>query len=744
MRDLRRQAARPGNAGMFVEVRAGLTQEQKELSPKYFYDDRGSLLFEEITRLAEYYPTRTERALLQALMPDIIRQLGSVSLVELGAGSAEKSRIILNAMRNAGTLETYVPIDVSAEFLARTAQRLRLEYADLRVIAAVADISGTIQLPAFPRPALFAFLGSTIGNFQDDPAIALLKQVAAAMQPGDSFLMGADLVKDRDVLEAAYNDAGGVTAEFNRNVLRVINRELGCNFDVEAFRHQAFYNPVQSRIEMHLVANGRQVVELPGHGEILFRDGESIRTEISRKFTRKALDTMLGAAGLVIDRWETDERGWYALMTARVASPRRRSWITGQGQRLAVLRQNLRADAFALSSSRPAGTGSVGAEIEFLVLTEEGTPCPVFPGETDGISSHRFLRRFGKTRGWTEELSPKGTPRFQLPGLGTVSFEPGGQVELSTVTCPSASAVLETLRAVVSPLTSAAASEGLRMLSVGMDPYNRIEAVPLQLHADRYVKMDRYFATIGPAGARMMRQTAAFHLNLDFGEQNMLRWRVLNAAAPYLTAIFANSPRYAGELTGFKSTRASIWRALDTARTGTLPAGPVAEDEYLDFALGAPAMLLPTLDGRYAPFGEHWALGTATPEDWQEHLSTLFPEIRPRGYLEIRCIDAIPLRWYAAPVVLAAGLLYDPVSLLQSNDLLGSPEPGLLLRAASAGLTDPAIGSTARELVRIGLTGARRLGEAYLHHADLEAAQEFFQQCTSRGRSPADFTASEE
>ena len=203
----------------------------------------------------------------------MIRELGAVSLIELGAGSAEKSRIILNAMRDAGTLHTCVPIDVSAEFLSNTARRLRAEYANLRVIPAVADISGTMVFPAFPRPALFAFLGSTIGNFEDEQATALLRQVAAAMQPGDSFLMGADLVKDREVLEAAYNDARGVTAEFNRDILRVLNRDLGCDFKEAAFRHQAFYNPVLSRIEMHLIATGRQVVELPGYGEISFEMG---------------------------------------------------------------------------------------------------------------------------------------------------------------------------------------------------------------------------------------------------------------------------------------------------------------------------------------------------------------------------------------------------------------------------------------------------------------------------------------
>ena len=166
-----------------------------------------------------------------------------------------------------------MPIDVSAEFLSNTARRLRAEYANLRVIPAVADISGTLVFSRVSRPALFAFLGSTIGNFEDEQATALLRQVAAAMQPGDSFLMGADLVKDREVLEAAYNDARGVTAEFDRNILRVLNCDLGCDFKEAAFRHQAFFNPVLSRIEMHLIATGRQVVDCPATEKSCFETG---------------------------------------------------------------------------------------------------------------------------------------------------------------------------------------------------------------------------------------------------------------------------------------------------------------------------------------------------------------------------------------------------------------------------------------------------------------------------------------
>ena len=215
-----------------------LPAPQKELPPKYFYDHRGSELFEEITRLPEYYPTRTERAMLERWMPRLDPALGTRALVELGAGSAEKSRIILDAMRAAGTAELYVPIDVSAAFLSQTA-----DAAPARVSRAAGQARGRRHLArsstcrgGCPAPALFAFLGSTIGNFYPPAAIRLLARVRAAMEPGDRFLMGADLRKDPRSIEAAYNDRRGVTAEFNRNMLRVLNHELGADFDPDGVR----------------------------------------------------------------------------------------------------------------------------------------------------------------------------------------------------------------------------------------------------------------------------------------------------------------------------------------------------------------------------------------------------------------------------------------------------------------------------------------------------------------------------
>jgi len=298
---------RAQNPGMLAEVAAGLSAPQKELSPKYFYDQRGSELFAEITRLPEYYPTRTERALLQGWMPELMAELGTRTLIELGAGNAEKSRIILDAMRATGLAELYVPIDVSATFLSQTATTLRREYPGLAVEPAIADIAEELNLPRrIPRPALFAFLGSTIGNFYPPAAIRLLRRIRAAMEPGDRFLLGVDLRKDIARVEAAYNDSRGVTAAFNRNMLLVLNHELGADFDPERFEHRAFYDRVTHRIEMHLVSTRDQVVSIPGLEPIEFAAGESIRTEISTKYDRDSVSALFDTAGLRIEAWPRD------------------------------------------------------------------------------------------------------------------------------------------------------------------------------------------------------------------------------------------------------------------------------------------------------------------------------------------------------------------------------------------------------------------------------------------------------
>ncbi len=299
------------------EVAEGLSRPVKEISPKYFYDEHGSRLFEEITQLPEYYLSRTERALLTRWMPEWIGGLAPRTLVELGAGSAEKTRIVLDAIAAATPSAVYVPVDVSAEFLDETAERIGAAYPSMDVVPLVADITDAFALPeGLPRPTVHAFLGSTIGNFAPADAVALLRRVRERMADGDRFLMGVDQRKDPATVEAAYNDAQGVTAEFNRNMLRVVNAMTGADFDAEAWEHRAFYDRENHWIEMHLVSSADQAVTLPGAGTFRFAAGESIRTEISAKHDRASVEALFAAADLVVERWETDADGLYALTLA--------------------------------------------------------------------------------------------------------------------------------------------------------------------------------------------------------------------------------------------------------------------------------------------------------------------------------------------------------------------------------------------------------------------------------------------
>jgi len=313
--------ARQGSLAMLVDVQRGLFDKgsdgQRELPPKYFYDHRGSTLFDEITRLPEYYLTRTERALLRARMPVWMAELRPRALVELGAGSADKTRTILDAMQHVQAAIVYVPVDVSVTFLDETAARLRREYPSIEIRPLVADFSAARRLQLdVPHPVLTAFLGSTIGNLDDSEAVRVLGALREGMDSGDRLLLGADLVKDPAVIEAAYNDRLGVTAAFNRNMLLVVNAELGANFDPSAFAHRAFFNADGGRIEMHLVATADQRVHVPGLGTTTIRRGESIRTEISNKYTRDRLSAILSGAGLDVRVWETDDAGGYVLLLA--------------------------------------------------------------------------------------------------------------------------------------------------------------------------------------------------------------------------------------------------------------------------------------------------------------------------------------------------------------------------------------------------------------------------------------------
>jgi L-histidine N-alpha-methyltransferase len=305
------------------DVLDGLTRPFKELPPKHFYDARGSELFERICELPEYYPTRTERQILEDHALHIVQATGAGELVELGSGSADKARILLAAMAEAGTLRRYVPFDVSASVVEDAAVRLVEEYDGLAVHGVIGDFERHLErVPgADGVPRLVALLGGTIGNFPPGTRRGLLRKIGALMRPADRLLLGTDLVKDPAVIEAAYDDSEGVTAEFNRNVLHVINRELGADFSPEAFDHVAFFDRKHEWVEMRLRARRPCSVLIAELGlRVDFAAGEELRTEISAKFTRSRLEADFAAAGLALDRWYTDDQELFALSLARLAT----------------------------------------------------------------------------------------------------------------------------------------------------------------------------------------------------------------------------------------------------------------------------------------------------------------------------------------------------------------------------------------------------------------------------------------
>jgi L-histidine N-alpha-methyltransferase len=307
-------------ATMARDVRAGLLAERKELEPKYFYDERGSQLFEQITELPEYYPTRAEREILAVRAPEILAAAGEPgTLVELGSGSAAKTRHLLDAMSEAGCLVTYVPVDISEEITHATADCLVDEYPGLAVRGLVCDFERDLErIPDAGGTQLIAFLGGTVGNLYPEARRAFLARLAKLIGPGDSLLLGTDLVKETARLEAAYDDDAGVTAEFNKNVLAVLNRELGADFDLDAFEHVARYDAEEARMDIRLRSLADQSVRLDGLDlTVEFVADEEMRTEISAKFTRERLEDVYAEAGLELCGWFTDAAGDYALSLAR-------------------------------------------------------------------------------------------------------------------------------------------------------------------------------------------------------------------------------------------------------------------------------------------------------------------------------------------------------------------------------------------------------------------------------------------
>ena len=300
------------------DARRGLTSTPKWLSPKWFYDARGSDLFEEITRLPEYYPTRVERSILAAHAGDIARHTGAHTLVELGSGSSEKTRLVLDALRQAGTLRQYVPLDVSESALREAVTAIHRDYPRLAIHGVVADFTEHLDRIPGQAPRVVAFLGGTIGNLFPDERGAFFDALHKALAPGDQLLLGTDLVKDQDVLIPAYDDEAGVTAEFNRNVLAVLNRELGADFNLDNYQHVAIWDSENEWIEMRLRAIAAATVTLPKLAlDMVLAAGEEIRTEISTKFGREGVKRELANAGFSLDSWWTDPEGLFALSLAR-------------------------------------------------------------------------------------------------------------------------------------------------------------------------------------------------------------------------------------------------------------------------------------------------------------------------------------------------------------------------------------------------------------------------------------------
>ena len=309
-------------AEMAAEIRHTLSDDPPSLPSKYFYDERGSRLFQEITRLPEYYQTRSEEALLETIADEVVRATGARELVELGSGSGRKIRMLLDAMSRAGQLESCVLFDINDRDLEKSVRALGRDYPGALFRGVVGDFTKALDGVGPGGGRLVALLGGTIGNIHPRDVPTLLCRIAGLLEEGDGFLLGVDLVKDTRVLEAAYNDSAGVTARFNRNILQVLNDRLGADFDLSAFDHVAFYDEENAWIEMRLRARERQRVRIPAAGLDLRLDaGDEIRTEISCKYTRESLEELLRGSRLELSRWYTDNQARFGLALLTLARP---------------------------------------------------------------------------------------------------------------------------------------------------------------------------------------------------------------------------------------------------------------------------------------------------------------------------------------------------------------------------------------------------------------------------------------
>jgi glutamate--cysteine ligase len=378
----------------------------------------------------------------------------------------------------------------------------------------------------------------------------------------------------------------------------------------------------------------------------------------------------------------------------------------------------------------------IGASLEVIpLLAESGRVAPV--QRELGRSTISLLRRFGLTRSWREQRDSGGVPRFYTPDATTISLRAGGQIRVAAPPCASIDALLGTLRRTLEPLCDAARRDDIQLYLCGIDPRNNILDVPLQIETEYNAKLTSYLDTLGPSGARFMRQSAGLAIQIESGAEPGVRWRLASALAPYLTAMFAASRRYADLDSGLQSYRAYCRRSLDSTRTGVQCADGDPSDAYLDFALDAVDPMRRS-NGRYLAYRDWIALGEWSEESWQRHLTTLLPEVRPCGHLELCSIDAVPLRWLAVPIVLSSGLLYDEETAEEVAALVADTDEAILWRAAALGLHDERMSGIARDLADLGLRGARALGASFVSSAALGVAREFCEQYTWRSRAFAD------
>lgn len=385
-----------------------------------------------------------------------------------------------------------------------------------------------------------------------------------------------------------------------------------------------------------------------------------------------------------------------------------------EAQLLADVRQRFFAP---LKSTSPK---AVGVELELIPVIEFTRKPALTPATT------RVLSELARKQSWTERRNGNDPPSWELRDGSRISFEPGGQIEISSTPYPKATAVISATRHIVDIVRDAMQRQGIELLSNGVDPYNDIGVVPLQLRRERYTEMTTYFESIGPSGVRMMRQTAALQINVERGEDPLGRWLLLNAITPIVTALFSNSAHYAGKKTNHASYRAHLWRTLDDSRTGI----PYDENDparkYVDFALDAYAMRSGDAKHPYQTFRDWMRDERVGMDEWDFHLSTLFPEVRPKHYFELRSADTIDPKWLAAPVLFVTGIIYDRESAQRTFEIVGTPSADLLELAGIKGLSHPALRRMARALADIALDGAQSLGTDYLSSADVETATEYF------------------